>query len=178
MKFCNGIYTAFLTNLLKNTPKITFYYTLLFAPCQGQRSCVLWVKNRKYSSCFANKQYFTLGQRRWGAGELAGKILAPKTAFLAGENSREKMIFSFLYLFTFVNWRPKSIHIFLLNAHKLVSTGYLCSFQTCMFTCISKLSSQRCCWLWFIRVVLLIFPSQTSVVLPLPDYNVIDLLVV
>jgi len=87
------------------------------------------MKNRKAPSSLDNHQCFKLGQRRWSAGDLAEKTLTPKTALLAGENNREKMMFSFLYLFTFVNRSHRSIQIFFLNAHKLLSAGYLCSFQ-------------------------------------------------
>lgn len=70
------------------------------------------------------------------------------------------MIFSFLYLFTFVKWSSKSIHIFLLKTHKLVSAGYLYSFQPCISTCISKLFSKRSCWHQLISTELLIFLCQ------------------
>lgn len=94
-----------------------------------------------------------------GAGDSVERTLTPKTGFLVGENKREEMIFSFLYLFTFVKWSSKSIHIFFLNAHKLVSAGDLYSFQPCTSTCISKLSSQRSCWHQLISTDLLIsFP--------------------
>lgn len=70
------------------------------------------------------------------------------------------MIFSFLYLFTFVKWSSKSIHIFLLKTHKLVSAGYSYSFQPCISTCISKLFSQRSCCHQLISTELLIFLCQ------------------
>jgi len=56
-----------------------------------------------------------------GAGDSVERISTPKPTFLSGENKREEMIFSFLYLFTFVNRSSKSIHVFFLKAHKLVS---------------------------------------------------------
>lgn len=93
------------------------------------------------------------------------KMLTPKTAFPVGENKRGEMIFSFLYLFTFVKWSSKSIHIFLLKTHKLVSAGYLYSFQPCISTCISKLSSQRSCWHQLISTELLIFLCQNLLLL-------------